>query len=42
MTKVIKQPNNRYSLIINGTNVGTLEKSEVRQIIQILDNGIYQ
>ena len=42
MTKIEQIDNQHYRVIIKGLDLGVLEKSQVREIIQILDNGVYQ
>lgn len=42
MTKIEQIDNQHYRVIIKDRDLGVLEKSQVREIIQILDNGVYQ
>lgn len=41
-TKVIPVDKDTYRVIIKGFDFGEMDKSDVRHLIQILDNGIYQ
>ena len=41
-TKVISVNKDTYRVIIKGFDFGEMDKSDVRHLIQILDNGIYQ
>ena len=41
-TKVIPVDKDTYRVIINGFDFGELDKSDIRHLIQTLDNGIYQ
>ena len=41
-TTVERIDNQNYKITINGFDLGVLEKSQVRAIIQALDNGVYQ
>ena len=41
MTEITQVSKDQFHITINGVSLGTLEKSEVRQIIQALDAGIH-
>jgi len=39
-TKIIETKKDHYLLMIKGQSLGVFERSELRHIIQIIDNGI--
>lgn len=41
MVQITEISKEQFHIVINGVSIGTLEKSEIREIIQALDNGVH-